>query len=108
GSRSSSPLPQPSGDLFDDILTTSSSEFGSFETAQNNPLKNKSLLTQTTPAGHNLNSSFLSNNTNTYKEINTSSSTADDLLDFGIFDKPPKSPSLAVTTEIDEDKIDPF
>ncbi|CAG8661442.1 21293_t:CDS:2 [Cetraspora pellucida] len=111
GSGSSSPLPQPSGDLFDDILTTSSSEFGSFETAQNNPLKNKSLLTQTTPAGnnsYNWNSSFLSNNTNSLKEINTSSSTADDLLDFGIFDKPPKSPSPITTTKVNEDKIDPF
>ncbi|CAG8533546.1 12651_t:CDS:2 [Dentiscutata erythropus] len=109
GSGSSSPLPQPSGDLFDDILTTSSSEFGSFETAQNNPLKNKTLLTQSTPSGNSIDkwdTNFTSNNTTTFKDINPSSST-DDLLDFGIFNKPPKSTSFAATTKVDDDKIDP-
>ncbi|CAG8467932.1 1948_t:CDS:2, partial [Scutellospora calospora] len=106
GSGSSSPLPQLSGDLFDDILTTSSSEFGSFETAQNNPLKDKTPLTRSIPAGNNINkwdTNFLSNNTTTSKE--KFSSTTDDLLDFGIFDKPPSSVS---PTKVDEDKIDPL
>ncbi|KAF0455052.1 putative ER organization and biogenesis-related protein [Gigaspora margarita] len=110
GSGSSSPLPQPSGDLFDDILTTSSSEFGSFETAQNNPLKNKSILTQSNPSGNSIdkwNTNFSSNNTTTFKDVNTSSSTTDDLLDFDIFNKPPKSTSPAVTTNVDDDKIVP-
>ncbi|GBC05172.1 hypothetical protein RclHR1_06080001 [Rhizophagus clarus] len=91
---------QPTGDIFDDILS-GANQYGTSESISlnsNSQMKPPTVSHSSEETRWDLN--FLSNGTNNNK---ISSAAADDLMDFGIFEKQNNSSSSVPTLNVDED-----